>query len=44
MATKHSGNSQNYDEIEYAIYCDGLEKQYNQAKDGFFRICGVNRQ
>ncbi len=42
MATKHSGNSQNYDEIEYAIYCDGLEKQYNQAKDeGMFEVLKV---
>jgi hypothetical protein len=41
MATKHN-NSKNYDEIEYAFFCDGLEKQYSQAKDdGMFEVLKV---
>ena len=42
MIAKQSDNSQNYDEIKYALFCDGLEKQYNQAKDeGVFEVLKV---
>lgn len=42
MTTKQSNDSQNYNEIEYAIFCDGLEKQYNTAKDeGMFEVLKV---
>ncbi|KTD71570.1 hypothetical protein OQJ13_16885 [Legionella sp. PATHC035] len=46
MTTKrdnlHSGNNQQYDDIEYAIYCDGLEKQYKQAKeDSLFEVLKI---
>ena len=26
-----SGKEQAYDDVKYALYCDSLEKQYNQA-------------
>lgn len=29
----HIGSNQPYDDDEYAIYCDGLEKQHKQAKE-----------
>jgi hypothetical protein len=39
MTTKQSNQ---YDEIEYAAFCDGLEKQYKQAKEqGLFEILKV---
>lgn len=31
MTTKQN-NDQQYNDIEYALYCDSLEKQYEQAK------------
>lgn len=38
----HSDNNQPYDEIEYALFCDGLEKQYKKAKeDGVFEVLRV---
>lgn len=42
MTIKQSDDSKNYNEIEYAIFCDSLEKQYNQAKDdGLFEVLKV---
>jgi hypothetical protein len=39
MATKQSGQ---YDDIEYAFFCDGLEKQYKQIKEeGLFEVLKV---
>ena len=39
---QYSDRNQQYDEIEYALYCDSLEKQYKQAKeDGLFEILKV---
>ncbi len=29
----HIDSNQSYDDNEYAIYCDGLEKQHKQAKE-----------
>jgi len=38
MTTKQN-NDQQYDDIEYAFFCDSLEKQYEQAKkDGLFEV------
>jgi hypothetical protein len=40
--TKKQSNNQTYDEIKYALFCKGLEKQYEQAKeDGVFEILKV---
>ena len=46
MTTKQSNqyrdNNQPYDEIEYALFCDGIEKQYKQTKEkGLFEILRV---
>ncbi|MDQ5884251.1 MAG: hypothetical protein QG556_590 [Pseudomonadota bacterium] len=45
MGTKksnHHSDNQPYDEIEYALFCDGLEKQYEQAKEtGVFEVLKV---
>ena len=39
---QYSDRNQQYDEIEYALYCDSLEKQYKQAKeDGLFEVLKV---
>jgi hypothetical protein len=39
---RYSDSNQQYDEIEYALYCDGLEKQYKEAKEvGLFEILKV---
>lgn len=41
MTTKQN-NDQQYDNIEYAFYCDSLEKQYEQAKkDGLFDVLKI---
>lgn len=41
MTTKQN-NDQQYDDIEYAFFCDSLEKQYEQVKnDGLFEILNV---
>jgi hypothetical protein len=35
-------SNQQYDEIEYALFCDSLEKQYIQAKEvGLFEVLKV---
>ena len=37
-----SDSNQQYNEIEYALYCDSLEMQYKQAKeDGLFKVLKV---
>jgi hypothetical protein len=46
MTTKQSNqygdNNQAYDEIEYALFCNALEKQYKQAKEeGMFEVLRV---
>ncbi len=46
MTTKQSSqcsdNNQSCDDIEYALYCDGLELQYKQAKEeGVFEVLRV---
>ena len=42
MAAKENNNVQNYSEIEYEFFCNGLEKQYNESKDeGMFEILKV---
>jgi hypothetical protein len=39
---QHSDSNQQYNEIEYALYCDSLEMQYKQAKeDGLFEVLKV---
>lgn len=39
---RYSGSNQQYDKIEYALFCDSLEKQYKQAKeDGLFEVLKV---
>ena len=38
----YSESKQQYDDIEYAIFCDALESQYKQAKeDGLFEVLKV---
>lgn len=38
----YSDSNQQYDEIEYALFCDSLEKQYKQAKEeGLFEVLKV---
>lgn len=42
MTTKQDNIFQNYDEIKYAIFCDGLEKQYkNSENEGVFEVLKV---
>ena len=42
MTVKENNNVQNYNEIEYEIFCNGLEKQYNESKDeGMFEVLKV---
>ena len=39
---QYSDNNQSYDEIEYALFCDGLEAQYKEAKEeGIFEVLRV---
>ena len=39
---QQSDSNQQYNEIEYALYCDSLEMQYKQAKkDGLFEVLKV---
>ncbi len=39
---RYSDSNRQYDEIEYALFCDSLEKQYKQAKeDGLFEVLKV---
>jgi hypothetical protein len=39
---RYSDSNQQYDEIEYALFCDSLEKQYIQAKEkGLFEVLKV---
>jgi hypothetical protein len=41
MTTKQNNNKQ-YDDIEYAFFCDSLEEQYEQAKkDGLFEVLKI---
>ena len=41
MTTKQN-NDQQYDDIEYAFFCDSLENQYEQAKkDGLFDVLTI---
>ena len=38
----YSDSNQQYDEIKYALFCDGLEKQYIHAKEvGLFEVLKV---
>ena len=38
----YSDNDQQYNDIEYVLYCDSLEEQYKQAKkDGVFDILKI---
>ncbi|MBA2655444.1 MAG: hypothetical protein H0U70_00470 [Tatlockia sp.] len=40
MTTKN--NDQQYDDIEYAFFCDSLEEQYEQAKkEGLFEVLKI---
>jgi hypothetical protein len=42
MTAKENNNVQNYNEIEYEIFCNGLEKQYKESKDeGIFEVLKV---
>ena len=34
QSNQYSDNNQPYDEIEYALFCNALEKQYKQEKEG----------
>jgi hypothetical protein len=41
MTTKQNNNEQ-YNDIEYAFFCDSLEKQYEQAKkDSLFEVLKI---
>lgn len=40
--TTRQNNNQQYNDIEYALFCNGLEKQYEKAKEeGLFEVLKV---
>ncbi|MBA2711615.1 MAG: hypothetical protein H0U57_13630 [Tatlockia sp.] len=39
MTTKQ--NNGQYNDIEYAFFCDSLEEQYEQAKEGVFEVLKI---
>lgn len=42
MTATENNNVQNYNEIEYEIFCNGLENQYKESKDvGMFEVLKV---
>lgn len=39
MKNKHTTDPNMYDDISYSAFCDGLEAQYNEAKEtGLFKV------
>ena len=38
----YSGDNQQYDDVEYVLFCNSLEEQYEQAKeDGVFEVLKI---